>query len=108
MTEPVSWIVAGTLLLAAIALAAVVYARRSGLLAAAIERQIMELRSQMAAEQQGRREQERDAAAQLDGVIRSAETIANQRSKETADGFRSITAELQRGLGDISGHLASV
>jgi len=107
MTEPVSWIVAGTMLLAAIALAAVVYARRSGLLAAAIERQIMELRSQMAAEQQ-RREQERDAAAQLDGVIRSAETIANQRSKETADGFRSITAELQRGLGDISGHLASV
>ncbi|HYL77545.1 MAG TPA: FkbM family methyltransferase [Bryobacteraceae bacterium] len=116
MTEPVSWIVAATVLLAAIALAAVVYARRSGLQAAAIERQVIELRTQMAAEQRAQVERERDAAAQLaaqltsqsEGVIRSIEGIAKLRSEEMAAGFRSTTAELQRGLGDVSGRLEVV
>jgi FkbM family methyltransferase len=135
MTEPVFWIVA-TILLAAIALAAMVYARRSGLQAASIERQIIELRTQMAAEQKSRMELEREAATQLpmqlaahlapqlaanlapqlaahlasqfDGVVRSAEALAKQQSEAMADGCRSIAAELQRGLGDVAGHLAAV
>ena len=126
--EPGSWIVAATILLAAIALAAVLYARRSGLHAAAIERQVIELRTQMAAVQQSRMELEREAATQLpvqlaanlapqlaahltsqfDGVVRSADALAKQQSEAMADGCRSITTELQRGLGDVAGHLAAV
>ena len=97
---------AGTLTLVALLCAAVLYARRAGLHAAALERQLVALRDQFAEYRMEDHQRAQQAAERLEHRLKEA--LRGEAAEPIQAGLRDATAEMQQRTGAVAADLQAL
>ena len=115
MDQLLPWIGIGLAVLGVITIAALMYARRSGLLSAAIERQLIELRVQMAAERLEQTEQQKERLQQQREELQAQwkataqlESKLIQYTEGMGRSFDGLSMDLKQRLGEVSQCVAAL